>query len=43
MEGGKVVNGFDHLIFHSIMSWPFLLAFVPICNDDEKGERSIIE
>jgi hypothetical protein len=39
MEGGKVVDGFHHLVFHSIasniMNWPFFLDFVPIENDGE--------
>ncbi len=40
MEGGKGVDGFHHLVFHSIasniMSWPFFLDFVPIDNNNEE-------
>ena len=40
MKEGKVVDGFHHPIFHSIasnvMSWPFVLAFVSI--DEEEKE-----
>jgi hypothetical protein len=40
MEGGKVVDGFHHLVFYSIasniMNCPFFLDFVPIDNDDEE-------
>ncbi len=40
MEGGKVVDGFHHLVFHSVasnvMNWPFFLTFVTIDNDDKE-------
>jgi hypothetical protein len=43
MEGGKVVDGFHHLIFRSIVrniiGWPFFLAFVLIDNDDEEEKE----
>jgi hypothetical protein len=44
MEGGKVVDDFHHLVFHSIvsniMNWPFFLDFVPIENDDEEEKEA---
>ncbi len=40
MEGGKAVDCFHHLVFHSIasniMNWPFFLDFVPIDNNNEE-------
>lgn len=44
MDGGKVADGFLHLIFHSIVSniisWPFFLAFVSTDNDS-KMEKEV--
>jgi hypothetical protein len=43
MKEGKLVDGFHHPIFHSlasnVMSWPFVLDFVPFDNDDEEEKE----
>jgi hypothetical protein len=43
MKRGKVVDGFHHLVFHSItsniMNWPFFLDFVPFDNNDEEEKE----
>ena len=43
MKEGKVVDGFHHLVFHSItsniMNWPFFLDFVPFDNNDEEEKE----